>query len=1425
MMRATPRYLDTIKLLIGGAMLLGLSAGGLAQNAAAQPPADFQRTTIVNSGLDGPTGFEIAPDGRIFILERTGKVKIYKNGQLLAQPFADLPSVASGDRGLIGIAFDPDFGVSNNYVYFYYTGTDLLNYLVRFDASGDVGTDGPYTIFKTQSPSQWLHVGGSIRFGPDGKLYFAVGDNGYPPNAQNLSNPHGKILRINKDGTIPADNPFYGQSGKLGSIWAYGLRNPWRFQFDSVTGNLYTGDVGDYTWDEINLITKGGNYGWPVQEGKCSAGCEGYIDPVHAYTHTESGAAVTAGPVYRAGMFPDEYRGAFFFGDYAQGFIRYMKLNADGTSAGVYDFDAQAGSVVDLKVAPDGSLYYITYYPGVLYKVAYNTNDTTPKVNATADVTKGSEPLTVQFSSAGTSDPEGKPLQYLWDFGDGTTSTEANPAKVYSQKGVYNVKLTASNGTSQGESVPLTIQVGIPPELTIVSPQEGDTYKAGDSFTYNVFASDGAGLDINDANLRTDVILRHNTHTHPFQSGLQGRAGTFTIPDTGEAAADTWYEMKVTATDTSGLSTTKSVNIYPIKVAMTYATSPGGLKVLLDGVPQTSPHTIQAVVGFKRELSAPPIQTDANGTVYEFIGWSDGQSIKHTYTTPTVDTTYTANYQLSAPFKGEYFDNKTLTGAPKLVRDDPRVDFVWGEGSPDPAVPADNFSVRWTKSQPFAEGRYVFNVGSDDGVRLYIDGKRVIDKWIDQGGGYAYTADLAAGVHELRLEYYENMGSAIARLSWEIAATQPSTTYTAQYWNVPGIGTSPSVPTTQPALSRQEDTIQYDWGASAPAPGITADDYIVRWTKSTSVDAGVYTFTVTADDGVRVFVDGAKIIDKWIDQGATTYTATQTLAEGPHTITVEYYENDGGAVAKFAYEKTADVPPPQEYAVQYWNTPGAATAPVIPTSAPDATASEAEIVHDWGGGSPDVAIAADKFVGRWTKTENLPGGVYRFSGTSDDGIRIYVDDVLVLDKWKDQNEPFAVDTPIAGGSRKVVVEYYENMGGAQLQFAYQKVGEEPAPNTFKGEYFDNRNLEGGPVLVRQDAAVDFDWGGGAPDSALPVDNFSARWSKSESLAAGEYTFTVTADDGVRLYIDGELVLDKWIDQGATTYTVTRSLAEGPHAIAAEYYENGGGAVAKISYAKAPEQPAPAGYAAEYFDNMALSGAPVLTRQDAAIDFDWGGGAPAEGLPIDAFSARWTKRETLAAGAYVFALTADDGVRLYVDGELVIDKWIDQGATTYTAYRDLAEGEHTIVVEYYENGGGAVAKLAYSKSEQPAPIGFTAEYFDNMTLSGAPKLTRQESEINNDWGGGAPATGMPVDQFSVRWTKVEELSAGTYQLTVTADDGVRLYVDDELVIDKWIDQGATTYTINKVLTAGAHTFRIEYYERGGGAVAKFAYAVV
>lgn len=1292
-------------------VLMSMLGAGLmlAPLSVAAPPPDFQKSLVVGEGLNGPSGFEIAPDGRIFVLERSGKIKIVKNGQLLPTPFADLPSEATGDRGLIGIAFDPDFGVSNHYVYFYYTGHDLLNHLVRFSAAGDVGTDGPYELFRTASPSQLLHVGGSIAFGPDGKLYFAVGDNGTGEKSQQLDNPHGKMLRINKDGTIPSDNPFVGQSGKLGAIWAYGFRNPWRFQFDSANGKLYGADVGDFTWEELNRIEKGRNYGWPVHEGECLSNCTGFTDPIHAYHHDGSSASVTGGPVYRGTMFPSEYRGSLFFGDYADGWIKRAVLNADGDVTSVHDFDNQAGSVVDMKVAPDGSMYYITYYPGALYRVSYNTTSHAPIATATADQAKGLQPLTVQFSSAGSEDPDGDPLTFEWDLGDGTTSTEPNPAKTYTEKGVYTVRLRVSDGQETSLAQPIVIQVGIPPTLTVAAPTEGALYRAGDTITYNAFASDAAGFDLDDGAIKTEIRLHHGSHYHPFAGPLTGRAGSFTVPTTGEASADTSYETKVTATDTNGLSTTKTVEIRPRTSQLTLDTSPPGLGLTLDGVPVSTPHTMTGVEGFKRDLVAPNTAVAADGTPLHFAGWSDGKSIRHTITTPEEDASYTATYKPSAPFTGTYYDNQTLAGTPVLTRQDPEIDFVWDSGSPDPAVPADRFSVRWSKTQYFGAGRYRFTTVADDGVRLYLDGKRVIDRFDGPANTeFSHVADLGTGEHTIEMEYVENTGGALATLKWDSTLEQPVDSYRAHYWNSPpGVN---EIPDSAPDLVRDEDVIDHDWGSGSPASHISVDRFSARWTRTLSLAPGEYEFTVTADDGVRLFLDGVPVIDKWEDQAPTTYSARLPLDGGPHSLVMEYYENGGAAVAKMNYLQVGDLPQPSVYHGEYWNTAEGDSSPVIPTRAPDFERDDPEIAFDWASGSPAPAINPDYFVVRWTRTEVLSAGVYRFSGASDDGIRVFVDNEPIVDMWQLQNAPYSADKVLSGGSHVIRVEYFEARSGARASFGYQRVGDiVPVGDVYSAEYFANTELAGAPALTRTDTEVDFDWGNGSPGGGIPADNFSARWTKSTVLAAGAYKFTVTGDDGVRLFVDGVLILDEWIFQAPTTYTVPRQLGEGTHVISLEYFEATGGAVARLAYELTDETPPPPppppppanAFRAEYFANPTLSGVPVLVRDDAAIDFDWGNGSPAAGVPTNKFSARWTRTNTYEAGRYRLRVTGDDGIRVLVDGALVIDGWKDQRPTDYVTEVPLTAGEHTVVVEYYERNGGAAARFS---EESVPPVG-------------------------------------------------------------------------------------------------------------------------
>jgi hypothetical protein len=241
----------------------------------------------------------------------------------------------------------------------------------------------------------------------------------------------------------------------------------------------------------------------------------------------------------------------------------------------------------------------------------------------------------------------------------------------------------------------------------------------------------------------------------------------------------------------------------------------------------------------------------------------------------------------------------------------------------------------------------------------------------------------------------------------------------------------------------------------------------------------------------------------------------------------------------------------------------------------------------------------------------------------------------------------------------------------------------------------------------------------------------------------------------------------------------------------------------------------------YWNNTSLSGTPVLMRSDGSIDFDWGSGSPDAGLNADNFSARWTRYLDVAAGSYRFTATSDDGVRLWVDATLVIDQWNDHPATTYTGDVTLTAGHHLVKVEYYENQGAAVARVAWPPAVV-AGSGWLGEYFSNTGLSGSPTVSRSDASINFDWGGGSPDASLPADGFSARWTRTVNFGAGTVVFSACADDGVRLWVNNHLLIDQWSDHAFTCFA-GSIYVAGDVPLRMEYYENAGVAASRLTWS--
>src|SRR5437016_982019 len=358
--------------LFGGTLiLLAALAPGVAP-AATLPPGFSE--SVVASGISSPTAMEFAPDGRLFVCQQNGQLRVIKNGVLLATPFLTVTTDTLGERGLLGVAFDPDFAV-NQWVYIYYTvpGSTAHNRVSRFTANGDVMVAGSEVVILELNnlSSASNHNGGAIHFGPDGKLYVAAGENANSSNSQTLANLLGKILRINADGSIPTDNPFYSTaSGVNRVIWAMGLRNPFTFAFQPGSGRLFINDVGESTWEEINEGVTGANYGWPNCEGACNPSNSAYRDPIYQYSHSPA-CAITGGAFYNpaTSQFPTAYNGVYMFSDYCGGWIRILDP-ANGNQ--VTTFATGLSSPVDWKVSADGSLYYLARGAGAVYRVQFN---------------------------------------------------------------------------------------------------------------------------------------------------------------------------------------------------------------------------------------------------------------------------------------------------------------------------------------------------------------------------------------------------------------------------------------------------------------------------------------------------------------------------------------------------------------------------------------------------------------------------------------------------------------------------------------------------------------------------------------------------------------------------------------------------------------------------------------------------------------------------------------------------------------------------------------------------------------------------------------------------------------------------------------------------------------------------------------------
>ena len=669
-----------------------------AQIVFANP--DFENQIIVDN-LDFPTAMAWAPDGRMFIVEKKGVLKVLNPGAQDAVQLLDISSIVGdeADRGLLGVAVDAAYA-ANNFVYLLYTrDTGLVNddagpmvsQLARYTITPANAVTGSTVILGTHvpasggcpAPSNTLdcipsdsetHSIGSVRAAADGTLWVGSGDGADYGDVDPLAfrtydeqSYAGKIMHVGRDGLGLAGHPFCPADSNLTHVctkhFAKGFRNPFRFHLRP--GGLAVGDVGWNTREELDLLRfdqPGRSYGWPCYEGTIQT--PGYKDtpecaaeyakppgthlaPAYDYAQNPEGAAY-AGPLYTATNYPGPYRDKYFVGDYANGTLDQVAVDAQDQVTGVEPFVTGLGSVA-VELAPNGNIAHVALFGGSVEEFVFTPGSRTPDAVASADPTSGSAPLQVHFTGSDSSDPDEETLTYDWDFGDGSPhSSLADPVHTYANPGDYTATLTVTDPTLRTDSDSVSISAGNDPPNTptISTPADESLYRDGQAVAVAGSASDPQEGNLPASALTWNVILHHGSHDHPILN-QEGVASTSFEPST-DHDADSFYDVTLTAEDSSGLTRSRTIQVRPETVDLGIQSSPTGAPISYAGSSFTTPFSTLSAVGFETSVSAAQQFTQA-GQTWQFDHWSDGGSRLHNITIPATDTTLTAVYQNVTP--------------------------------------------------------------------------------------------------------------------------------------------------------------------------------------------------------------------------------------------------------------------------------------------------------------------------------------------------------------------------------------------------------------------------------------------------------------------------------------------------------------------------------------------------------------------------------------------------------------------------------------------------------------------------------------------------------------------------------------------------------------------------------------------------------
>ena len=712
--------------------------------AAPNPPDGFAVEDVLVD-VDQPISMRFLPDDRLLLVQKKGQIQI---GEVLGETvafeeYADFNDAAhptgldsGNERGLLDITFDPDFP-AQPYIYALYTPEDspdgprlTVSRFTHVENTGgltsrlDLSGISEVILWQdTEGYDSCCHFGGGIDFGPDGNLWFTTGDHFQGSYAASLTHAGGGVHRIQKNGNIPLDNPYNdGVGPNVDSLVAIGLRNPFRSRWDLESNTFYISEVGgniqEEAWEDLHVIRyddasgrlidddfgepadnntfDGINFGWPTVEGLPpftdfpAAQISDVGIPLFAWEHDGETSAINGGIIYRGDVFPEEYQGAYFFADSTRDFLRYIKLNPDGsllpnptpdpvsllnpdTLSHSFDLSPE-GRIVSIEEGPDGALYYVSFTDaggafgednptvlGALRRYIFGGGNTRPVIQSfTATPQSGvNAPLNTSFDFTLT-DAESPELSWQLDFGDGSTiqsgtlaiGTPLSVSHTFQTKGEYSVRLTVSD-ESLSATETLIVTVGEAPTFTSTNSSNDNPatpvgmFRFGDTYTFTAAAEDSDGNPLPDSAFTWSSEFVRPGNIHPVEGPIGDISSyIFEIPNQGQGfSGAVFYRIFATATDSFGLNTTQTFEIYPQKTEIFFDTIPSGIVVQVDGnTSAVTPFTLDTLVNFEHTITAPQ-EVDIGEDAYRFNGWSNDITVnQQVFVTPVATTNLTADY-------------------------------------------------------------------------------------------------------------------------------------------------------------------------------------------------------------------------------------------------------------------------------------------------------------------------------------------------------------------------------------------------------------------------------------------------------------------------------------------------------------------------------------------------------------------------------------------------------------------------------------------------------------------------------------------------------------------------------------------------------------------------------------------------------------